>query len=140
MAFPRSPYDKVGGLYYFGRMFDKVALLEAGELPDDYLDNLGTGFDKRCCNFLDISYEQLKQLVKSGSSIEATLEAAYKIGRRPSEEEMEVWNEFLRKRGWNDEATAILEKRKREGGLEHRDDIRTMFDFLDADEGRELRK
>lgn len=140
MKFPRSPYDKIGGLYYFGRMFDKVVLLEAGELPDDYLDNIGTGFDKRCCNFLDISYEQFKELVNSGSSVEATLEAAYKIGRRPSEEEMEIWNEFLRKRGWNDEATEILEKRKRESGFENRTEIRTMFDYLDADEGREIRK
>jgi len=140
MKFPRSPYDKIGGLYYFGRMFDKVVLLEAGELPDDYLDNIGTGFDKRCCNFLDVSYEQFKELVNSGSSVEATLEAAYKIGRRPSEEEMEIWNEFLRKRGWNDEATEILEKRKRESGFENRTEIRTMFDYLDADEGREIRK
>lgn len=140
MAFPRSPYDKVGGLYYFGRMFDKVALHDAGELPDDYLENLGTGFDKRCCNFLDISYEQFQDLVKSSSSVEAALESAYKIGRRPSEEETEVWNEFLRKRGWNDEATPILLKRKQESGFESRDDIRTMFDYLDVDEGREIRK
>jgi len=140
MKFPRSPYDKIGGLYYFGRMFDKVLFHDEGELPEDYADNLGSGFDKRCCNFLDISYDQLKELVASGASPESALETAFKIGRRPSEEELEVWNEFLRKRGWNDAATEILEKRKKESGFEDRADIRTMFDYLDADEGRELRR
>ena len=42
----------------------------------------------------------------------------------------------MRKRGWNDEGTEILERRKRESGLASRDDIQTMFDYIDADEGR----
>ena len=45
----------------------------------------------------------------------------------------------MRKRGWNDEATEILNRRKRESGLWDRDDIRTMFDYIDADEGRPVR-
>ncbi len=139
MKFPRSPYDKIADLYYFARMFDKVVLHNEGELPEDYVDNLGSGFDKRCCNFLDISYEQFKELVSSGASAESALETAFKVGRRPSEEEIEIWNEFLRKRGWNDVATDILERRKKESGFENRTDIQTMFDYLDADEGRAVR-
>ena len=42
----------------------------------------------------------------------------------------------MRKRGWKDEGTAMLEQRKRESGLANRDDIQTMFDYIDADEGR----
>ena len=38
-----------------------------------------------------------------------------------------IWNEFMRKRGWNDKATETLNRRKRESGLSDRDDIRTMF-------------
>ena len=33
-------------------------------------------------------------------------------------------------------ASEILERRKREGGLSERADIETMFQFIDADEGR----
>jgi Domain of unknown function (DUF5069) len=140
MQYPRSPHDKVDGLVYFGRMFDKITLDERGELPTDYVENLGGGFDKRCCNLLDISYDQFRELVKSGVSEEAALKASYEMGRRPSDEEIEIWNEFLRKRGWNDEATEIVERRKRESGLEDRTDIVTMFDYIDADEGRAIQK
>ena len=42
----------------------------------------------------------------------------------------------MRKRGWNDEATETLDTRKTESGLSDRDDIRTMFDYIEVDEGR----
>ena len=46
--------------------------------------------------------------------------------------------QFMHNRGWNDEATETLNRRKRESGLSNRDDIRTMFDYIDADEGRSV--
>jgi len=33
----RSPYDKVDGLVYFGRMIDKIRLHTAGKLPAEYV-------------------------------------------------------------------------------------------------------
>jgi gluconokinase len=42
----RSPSEKVGGLFYFGRMLDKIRLRAKGELPSDYHANLGIGFDE----------------------------------------------------------------------------------------------
>jgi len=36
----RSPYDKVGGLLYFGRMLDKIRSHAKGELPLEYEVNL----------------------------------------------------------------------------------------------------
>jgi hypothetical protein len=32
----RSPYQKLGGLYHFGRMLDKIRLHQAGQLPTEY--------------------------------------------------------------------------------------------------------
>jgi Domain of unknown function (DUF5069) len=32
----RSPYEKVGGLVYFGRMLDKIRLFAKDELPSEY--------------------------------------------------------------------------------------------------------
>ena len=52
----RSPYDKVGGLFYFGRMLDKIRSQARGELPPDYKANLGNGLDKNCINFLRVTY------------------------------------------------------------------------------------
>ncbi len=50
----RSPYDKVGGLLYFGRMLDKIRSHAKGELPLEYEVNLGKGFDEKCLTFLRV--------------------------------------------------------------------------------------
>lgn len=139
MKYPRSPYERVGGIVYFGRMLDKIRLKAAGELHPDLHQNLGIGFDKRCVDFLHASYEELANRVVEGLDDTAALEWSFATGRKPTEDEIVIWNEFMRKRGWNDEATEILNRRKRESGLWDRDDIRTMFDYIDADEGRPVR-
>ena len=64
------------------------------------------------------------------------LEWAFKTGRRPSDDEITMWNEFMRKFGWRDHAAEMLARRKREARMEDRDEIETMFQFIDADEGR----
>jgi hypothetical protein len=42
----------------------------------------------------------------------------------------------MRKRGWNDEVSEILQGRKKEAGMMDRSGIQTAFQFKDADEGR----
>jgi hypothetical protein len=132
----RSPSEKVGGLFYFGRMLDKIRLHAKRELPPDYHANLGKGFDEKCVKFLGINYDQLVERVKKDSTDEEILEWCFGVGRRPSEDDIYVWNEFMRKRGWNDEVSEILKRRKAEAGMSDRSDIRTAFQFIDADEGR----
>jgi gluconokinase len=136
----RSCYEKVGGLYHIGRMFDKVRLHAAGKLPDDYHANLGKGFDGRALTFLDIDYASLVERVKEGGTDEELLAWCFQRGRHPKDEEIEIWNEFMRKRGWNDEGTPTLLKRLRENHCEDRTDIQTSFDFIDLDEGRDPRE
>jgi len=133
----RSPHDTVGGIVYFGRMIDKIRLHAAGQLPADYIENLGGGFDERILNFLRVSYADVVRETLTGKSDEEVLAWCLENGRQPLEEEIEVWNEFMRKRGWNDAATERLVFRKAEGGYEKRDDIQTMFDYIDLDEGRD---
>ncbi len=117
----RSPYVKVGRLVYFGRMLDKIRLHAAGRLPAaDYASNLGKGFDSRCCNFLRVNYAELTARVPAGGT----------------DEECEVWNGFMMKRGWRDASAEILAKRIKESALEAAP-VMTMFDYLDFDEGRD---
>ena len=132
----RSPYDKVGGLVYFGRMIDKMRLHASNTLPADYVANLGEAFDKLCVRFLKIAYSDLVREIKFGAGDETALEWCFSNGHRPGEEEIFVWNEFIRKRGWNDAGSERLKQRKAEGGFENRDEIQTFFDYIDADEGR----
>jgi Domain of unknown function (DUF5069) len=117
-------------------MLAKIRTHARGELPPDYQPNLGKGFDKSCVNFLRVNYNELVERVKQGGSDEELLEWCFSQGHRPSAEEIFVWDEFMRKRGWNDELTEILLRRKKESGMSDRDEIKTMFDFIDADEGR----
>jgi gluconokinase len=133
----RSPHDKTRGIVYFGRMLDKIRLHTAGKLPGDYLGNLGIGFDERCVKFLWVEYPALVARVKQGGTDDDILEWCFGQGRKPSDEEIEVWNEFMRKRGWNDDGSARLQQRLVEGGFEKRTDIQTFFDFIDLDEGRD---
>src|ERR1044072_3694201 len=134
----RSPSEKLGGLFYFGRMLDKSRVHARGELPEDYQPNLGKGFDAKCCAFLNVDYGQLSERVKQGASDDEMLEWAFANGRRPTDAEITMWNEFMRKFGWRDHAAEILERRKCEAGMQDRAEIETMFQFIDADEGRPL--
>ncbi len=133
-----SPAAKVGSIVYFARMIEKIRANARGDLPPDYHPNLGKGFDKLCVRFLNVNYDELVERVKAGGSDEEILDWCFANGRRPSNDEIHVWNEFMRKCGWNDALTEKLIFRKREAGMTERDDIQTMFDFIDADEGRSV--
>jgi gluconokinase len=136
---PRSPHDKVGGLVYFGRMLDKIRLHQRGALSAELQPNLGEGFDKTCVQFLRVPYADIVEYVKGGASDEATLVWCRSRGRDFTDDDAFVWSEFLRKRGWNDALSERLKQRKAESGFSGRDEIQTMFDYIDADEGRPLR-
>src|SRR5882724_11759754 len=77
-----SPSEKVGGLFYFGRMLDKIRLHAKGELPPDYHANLGKGFDEKCANFLRLNYDQLVERVNRG---QANDEVSQTLERRKKE-------------------------------------------------------
>ncbi|RXK53855.1 DUF5069 domain-containing protein [Oleiharenicola lentus] len=133
----RSPYAKIGRLVYFGRMLDKMRLHAAGRLPlADYGANLGKGFDSRCCNFLRVKYEDLQARVLAGDLDDAALLAwCHERGGARTDEECEIWNGFMIKRGWRDGAAGTLAQRITESGLVGQP-VLTMFDYLDYDEGR----
>ena len=136
MKYPRSPKEQVGGIVYFGRMVDKIRLMAAGELHSDLHANLGQGFDERITTFVAVDYSDVKNHVLLGGSDDEVLEWCFQEGKRPTAEEIEIWNSFMAKRGWGDELSERLASRKKESGFENRDDIQTMFHYIDADEGR----
>jgi len=132
----RSPREMVEGLVYFGRMVDKIRLAKKGKLPADYLENLGQGFDKACCDFFGVGYGVLKERVNQGGTDAEILAWCGKQGKARDAEERKIWNAYLGKRGWRDEMSDRLIFRKKEAGWEGREEIQTFFDYIDADEGR----
>jgi hypothetical protein len=131
----RSSYEKVGGIVFFGRVLDKIRLHAQGRLPADY--NRGTGFDARSARFLQVAYPALVERTLQGGTDEEILEWCFRHGRRPGEEEIFVWNAFLSKRGWQDDASESLAADKQKRGFAQRDDIQTYFAFHKADEAED---
>lgn len=136
----RSPFDQVNGLVYFGRMLDKMRLAAAGKLPEGWQAARGTAakgsFDWRCCQFLKIDYATLEAEALKGDKSDAELLAwACQHGRQPDDQEIEVWNAFMTKRGWRDAGSQRLNERLAEIGLPP-GKVQTMFEFIDLDEGR----
>ncbi len=133
---PRSAYDKAGGMIYFPRMLDKIRLFAGDQLDPDFHANLGKGADGWCCDFLRVAYHDLRARVLDGGSDEQVLEWCFTTGRRLNEIDFRIWNFYITKLGWNDDVTPTLDRRKAESGLAHRDDIVTMAEYFEVDEGR----
>jgi gluconokinase len=135
----RSPFEQVKGIVYFGRMLDKIRLFASGKLPEGWHASRGVerkgSFDSRCCKFLHVDYAAIEAETLKGGSDEELLAWAFAQGRQPSEEEIEVWNGFMTKRGWRDAATERVNMRLAQIGLPP-GTVQTMFEFIDLDEGR----
>jgi gluconokinase len=140
MSFPiRSPRHQVHGIDIFARVVDKIRLHAANELPEGY--HLGSipgshTFDERLCRFLGISFDALYARVQLGGTDTELLEWCFEHGRKPDEEQIEVWNGFMSKRGWRDSASENLHHQKIAAGLSAWPEIMTFFDLIDVEEGR----
>ena len=130
----RSDFDEIGGLVFFARMLDKIRLHAQNRLPPDY--NRSHGFDGRLCRFLHVNYDALVTATLAENDDAKILEWCYSNGRRPTEEEITIFNAFLSKRGWRDDVSDWIVEQKAKMGLSDRDDIQTAFDIHAADEGR----
>jgi hypothetical protein len=137
-TYPKSPKEMTGGMMYFPRMLDKIRLHGAGELAEDYHENLGKPrtADGACTNFLRVNHGVLRQRVLKGGTDEEILEWCYANGRRLNEGDLRVWNGFASKLGWNDFATPVLEEAKQKYGIADRADIATIPELIDFDEKR----
>jgi len=136
---PCSDHIETKGLIYFARMLDKIRLKARGELPPDYftgVDEDPTMFDARCTRFLGGHCVLLVKRTLRGGSDEAILEWCFERGRKPNDEEIAIWNAFLSKRGWRDDASTDLQAAKERSGFGDREDIQTWIDLHDAEEGR----
>ncbi len=130
----------VGGIYVFGRILDKIRLFaKEGKLPEGYHLGYRSGnrtFDDRVCRFLGVDFNELTGRTLEGGTDEEILEWCCQVGNRPTTEQIEIWNGFMFKRGWNDAASKGLAENKAASGLADREDIRTFFELMDVEEGR----
>jgi gluconokinase len=133
----RSPRERVGGLFYFGRMLDKIRCHLLDELPEEYRPNFGVGLDGTLCGMLGVAHADLIERMRSDGSDEEILEWCYARGTRLNGVQVHIWNEFARKVGWNDRVAQFLSKVKGEDGITAETaDLSTAFEVIDYREGR----
>ncbi|HEV3244537.1 MAG TPA: DUF5069 domain-containing protein [Chthoniobacterales bacterium] len=137
-TYPKSPKEMTKGMMYFPRMLDKIRLHGCGDLPEEYHKNFGTPrtADSACCNFLRVHHRDLCERVKQGGTNEEILEWCFEKGRKPNEGDLFLWNGFASKIGFRDFATQTLVEQKQKLGVADRDDIQTIPDLMDFEEGR----
>lgn len=133
---PVSAYQETNGLRYFARMLCKIRLHAAGDLREDFHENLGDGLDARFCKFLRLDYAALVTRTLAGGTDEEILTWCEAQTRPLSETDKLVWNHYVTKLGWRDQVTASLANRKAQSGLSNRDEIETMIEYFEYDEGR----
>ena len=130
-------YAKTRGMFDVAGMCSKIRLHAAGTLPEDYFDMLGQGFDGRTCRYLGVRYENVRTQVLAGKPDEEVLEWCFANGRRPTDEEILIYNSFMSKRGWRDDETdAFIPQMIKEYGLPDDGRVITDFDLIEVDEGR----
>lgn len=138
----RSPRERVGGLYYFGRMLDKIRCHLREKLPEEYRPNFGlsVGLDGMLCGMLGVTHADLIERMRDGGSDEEILEWCYARGTRLNRAQVHIWNEFARKIGWNDRVAHFLSKMKGEDGTTAETaNLSTAFELMDYREGRSQR-
>ncbi len=98
-----------------------------------------TCFDPRYCRFWGFEYEDVVARTLAGDSDDEVFAALFQ-DRTINPEHILFWNTFIEKRGLHDEASVGLEADKAANGMGGRIDVRTYLDYIDVDEGRELRR
>jgi len=135
--YPRSPRETMCGWTHLPRYIDKIRLHLAGKLHPDYQPNLGKGFDERWLKAAGITHEQFVEVVRRTSTDGEVADWVLRnVVRAESEKEAHRAAVFDYPSASDVKMQERLAMRKREAGLESRDDITTFVDFIDADEGR----
>jgi rhodanese-related sulfurtransferase len=133
---PRSPYEKLGGIYHLARMVDKARLFPAGKLPG--YNYLTFGYDKTLLEFLCMEGSVFEQIVAKNPTDEGVLNAMKeRLGPAwPSDHAITDFNQKIaNRRPDTPEKIAAFEQR-RAACPPSKKKIETYFDLLDLEEDR----
>src|SRR6202161_1104360 len=130
--YPRSPRETMSGWIYLPRFVDKIRLHLAGKLPQGYQENFTKGFDGAWLKAAGVTVEQIIEVVKQSITDGQVADWVAKHLKK-TDAEKTAFRDFILKRGTEGgEVTERLKVRKKEAGLEHREDIQCFVDFIDA--------
>lgn len=134
--YPRSPKESMAGWIHVPRFIDKIRLHLAGKLHPDYQDNFTEGFDGLWLQAAGLKAEDFINVVK-GTITDGQVADWVRVNvKRSDAEKAELAKTILNRGNDTEERKARLKQRKEEGGLSHRDDIKSFADLIEVDEKR----
>jgi hypothetical protein len=137
LIYPRSPRETMCGWMHLPRFVDKIRLHLAGKLHPDYQPNFCKGFDGRWLEAAGVDATQFIEVVRQSITDGQVCDWVLLNVKRPESAKIAHRELMLGYPKKDDpEMQARLKSRKEQGGLGHREDIRTFVDFIDADEKR----
>ena len=139
--YPRSPKVQIGGLAHLGRLFDKIRMRHAGQIPD--YNYLTVGFDKYLLDLLEMPGEDLEKRVLQGGTDEELVTWVQEHGKALTDEERAQWNDRIFNGGPQNEAaqqrfqSRLAEVAAKRGvSAEQLPSTTRWVDIIELDEGR----
>lgn len=137
MIYLRSPREVMCGWAHLPRYIDKIRLHLAGRLPPEYEELLGKQSDELWLKAAGLTHEQMVELVRRSLTDGQVCNWVRRHVVRSDEEKARTADAILRYPLPGDRAgEERFTRRKRDYGLEGREDIQTRADLIDADEER----
>jgi hypothetical protein len=137
LIYPRSPRETMDGWMYLPRYVDKIRLHLAGKLHSDYQQNFSKGFDGLWLKTAGVTHEQFVEVVRNSLTDGQVCDWVRHNVKRSGADKTAHREEMLsRPKAGDAEAQARFQLRKVEANCQHRDDIQTFVDLIDADEKR----
>lgn len=132
---PRSPYDEVGGVVFLPRSIDKMRAHLAGT-AGEYV--VKTGYSTGLFELYGVTPDDFEAIVRDNPTDDGVLQALT-ARRSLTDEEIEAWNRRSVNGYPTDDAGWERHwKMLADAGYGDRKDVRTRFDRLDLDDGREV--
>lgn len=134
--YPRSPYEKLGDLYFLPRLIDKCRLAPQGKLPGYHYLNIG--MDRMLLEFLCIEGKQFEQrAIESTTDLEVLNWIKMKLGPGwPGDSKISEFNERIKSMRPTSPDRQDQFDRWRSLCRPTRRRIETYFDLIDLEENR----
>jgi hypothetical protein len=137
IIYPRSPRETMCGWMQLPRYIDKIRLHLADKLGEDYQPNFRKGIDGKWLESAGVGHEQFIGIVRDTITDGEVADWVHANVKKPDSAKAELRESVLDYPRAED--VVMQEKlvlRKKQSGLESREDIQCFVDYIDADEGR----
>ncbi len=137
IIYPRSCRETMDGWMHLPRYIDKIRLHLAGKLHPDYQANLGKGFDGLWLQYAGVTHEQMVEVVRNSVCDGEVCDWIHQhVKKSAAEKAAHAQDQLSRPKADDPAAQERFKMRLKESGLEHRTDLKTFVDYIDADEKR----